>query len=353
VSYPELVLPSHHVPELCVDILYTGGTFGMVDRGDGLSPRAGVDVEIAEAVYEFGEQAGISFRAEYSELEPVIDSADADAGTARHIAARIRSGLASSSADGVIVIHGTDTMAYVGARLAFELHDLTVPVLLTGAQIPLQRPGSDAVRNLRLALKSIAAQHAAGTFIAFESALHPAVRASKRDCDGYDGFRTIGVFRPPPTPPSLPAAPPHSGRKPAPVGLFAVFPGMDIDLLDIALRTYHGGVVLECYGAGTIPRHGSATAEVIGRAIRRGTPVVVITHCDHGSVDLARYRPGRVLLEAGAIGGGDMTREAALAKLTYLADLELSGMELHRWMRTNLVGELSDPGAVAAIPPAD
>ncbi|GAB4587768.1 asparaginase [Nocardia sp. IFM 10818] len=330
---------AQRVPELRVDLLYTGGTFGMIDLGDGLRPRSGIGGEIAAVVDEFAADRGIAVTLRYSELDQVIDSANADGGTARRIGARVRANLGATPSDGVIVIHGTDTMAYTGARMAFDLHDIAVPVVLTGAQIPLGQAGSDARDNLRLALDSIAAYPDPGTFIAFGTTLHPAVRASKRSCDGYDGFTTLRKFTPPAPPVTMPAG---TGETHLPVGLFTAFPGMDPDLLDAALRIYHGGVVLECYGAGTMPMHGSATVEAVRRATRRGTPVVVITHCDSGSVDLGLYEPGRALLEAGAIGGGDMTREAALAKLSHLAGLGLPAAELRRWMTTNLLGELSN-----------
>ncbi|MEV4236674.1 asparaginase domain-containing protein [Nocardia sp. NPDC049737] len=342
------VATAQRVSQISVDILYTGGTFGMVDHGDGLRPRQGLDSEIADVITRFERENGIAVRFGYTELDQVIDSSDAGADTARRIAGQVRSGIEERRPDGVVVVHGTDTMAYVGARMAFELRDIEVPVVLTGAQIPLGLPGSDARSNLTLALNSIAAQSVSGTFIAFGKSLHPAVRASKRACDDYDGFSTVREYTPPPSPPRLPEIQSRPDRMP--VGLFTVFPGMHPDLLDVALRHYRGGLVLECYGSGTLPLHGSATVEAIRAATSRGTPVVVITHCDSGTVDLDRYQPGRAMRGAGAIGGRDMTREATLAKLGYLVEIGLSGSELHRWMTTNLLGELSNPPATQPIP---
>ncbi|MEV5834564.1 asparaginase [Nocardia sp. NPDC052112] len=337
-----------HLSQITVDILYTGGTFGMVDHGDGLRPRRGLGSEITDVIARFERENGIAVRFDYAELEQVIDSADAGPDTARRIAERVRSGIAQRRPDGVVVVHGTDTMAYVGARMAFELRDVDVPVALTGAQIPLGLPGSDARSNLTLTLNSIGAQSVTGTFIAFGNSLHPAVRASKRACDDYDGFTTVRDCTPPPAAPRLPETRPHVDSPP--VGLFTVFPGMQPDLLHAALRHYRGGLVLECYGSGTLPLHGSATVEAIRAATSRGTPVVVITHCDSGAVDLDRYQPGRALRDAGAISGGDMTREAALAKLGYLVHRGLPGSELRRWMTTNLLGELSNHPVPQPIP---
>ncbi|MEU4344633.1 asparaginase [Nocardia sp. NPDC023852] len=342
-----LAAPRHSA--LRVRILYTGGTFGMADGGAGMRPRSGIGVEIADIITRFEDAEGRSVEFRYAEFDRVIDSADAGPETACRIAEWVRSGTEPAQPDGVVVIHGTDTMAYMGARIAFELREIDVPVVLTGAQIPLGHPGSDARDNLHLALNSIAAQPGPGTFIAFGSTLHRAVRASKRACDNYDGFTTLGEFAPPPPPPPALATRRHSAATRLPVGLLTVFPGMHADLLAAAIRHYPGGIVLECYGSGTLPLDGPETIEAIRNATRHGTPVVVITQCDSGSVDLERYLPGRALLDAGAISGGDMTREAALAKLAYLVDLGLSGRQLHRWMTTNLLGELSKLAAPTAI----
>ncbi|MFR9749772.1 asparaginase domain-containing protein [Nocardia sp. 004] len=322
-------------------ILYTGGTFGMTDRGAGMEPRAGIDADIASSVVLFEESENLSVEFHYTESERVIDSATADSGTACRIAEWVRSSTGSAPLDGVIVIHGTDTMAYIGARIAFEVRDLAIPVVLTGAQIPFGRPGSDAQSNLHLALDVLALHPAPGTYLAFGSAVHPAVRASKRDCADYAGFTSARKCTPPAAPPVV--LPRRTGTIPRlPVGLLTVFPGLHADLLAAAIRQYPGGLVLECYGSGTMP-HGDEIIETIRAATRRGTPIVVISQCDRGSVDLERYQPGRALLDAGVIGGGDLTREAALAKLAHLVELGLSGRQLRDWMTTNLLGELSDP----------
>ncbi|MBF6168636.1 asparaginase [Streptomyces gardneri] len=338
-----------HPTALRIQILYTGGTFGMADQGAGMEPRSGIAAEVAQIIAGYEEATGRSVEFGYAEFDRVIDSGAADSNTAFRIAQWVRYRVESERPHGVVVIHGTDTMAYVGARVAFELRDLAAPVVLTGAQIPLGQPGSDAQHNVHLVLDSIAARPVPGTYIAFGSGLHPAVRASKRACDDYDGFTTVRQFTPPPSPvASLPHR--RSAATPRPVGLLTVFPGLHTDLLSAAIRQYPGGVVLECYGSGTMP-HTAEVIETIRTATRRGTPIVVITQCDSGSVDLERYLPGRTLLDAGAISGGDMTREAALAKLAYLVDLGFSSGRLRDWMTTNMLGELSNPAGAPPVSP--
>ncbi len=67
---------------------------------------------------------------------------------------------------GVLVLHGTDTMAYTAAALSFLLSDLGAPIVLTGASAPASQPGSDAPVNVRAALVALGALES-GTFVAF------------------------------------------------------------------------------------------------------------------------------------------------------------------------------------------
>ena len=54
--------------------------------------------------------------------------------------------------DPIVVVHGTDTMAYSASALAFLLEGLGKPLILTGSQIPLCEVRNDAVENLVTAL---------------------------------------------------------------------------------------------------------------------------------------------------------------------------------------------------------
>src|SRR3989304_6718718 len=54
----------------------------------------------------------------------------------------------SQGASGVVIAHGTDTMAYTAAALSFALQNLPVPVIVVGAQRSSDRPSSDVATNL-------------------------------------------------------------------------------------------------------------------------------------------------------------------------------------------------------------
>ena len=69
--------------------------------------------------------------------------------------------------DGVVITHGTDTMAYTASMLTFMLQGIDLPIVLTGSQLPMSNPLSDAPYNLRCALE-MAVSGIPGVFIAFD-----------------------------------------------------------------------------------------------------------------------------------------------------------------------------------------
>ena len=77
----------------------------------------------------------------------------------------------NNGAKGIIIAHGTDTMAYTSAALSFALQNLPVPVVLVGAQRSSDRPSSDAATNLIGAVKAAAY----GPFAEVVTAMHETV----------------------------------------------------------------------------------------------------------------------------------------------------------------------------------
>ena len=93
--------------------------------------------------------------------------------------------------DGIIISHGTDTMAYTAAALYYMLEHIDRPVVLTGAQRPLGTAGSDAEANLRLAARAALSGHA-GVMIAFGGRIIHGNAAKKVHSLADDAFRSIG-----------------------------------------------------------------------------------------------------------------------------------------------------------------
>lgn len=225
--------------------------------------------------------------------------------------------------DGVVIVHGTDTMAYTASALAFLLPGLDRPVVLTGAQRPLSSIRTDARSNLEDACQ-VATLGVPEVGILFHSTLYRGCRAMKMDAWGMDAFGSpscpplaelgLGVHMAPHTLPPRPVEPFDPRIEPRVLAV-RTFPGLDPKLLQGALASGVRGMVFEAFGAGNVPRLSRSLIPVIEAARGLDVPVVIVSQCPRGAVDLGAYEGSAAAEAAGAIGAGDMTAEAALAKL--------------------------------------
>ncbi|MBK0420731.1 asparaginase [Leucobacter sp. CSA2] len=319
-------------------VFATGGTIGMRETDAGLAPDPDFPEILEAIVSRICAPLGIASRVNH--LLPAIDSANADSETAPKIARAVRARVRTHRPRGVVITHGTDTLAYTASRLAFELGDLGVPVIVTGSQLPHGAAGTDAIDNLTLAIRAaVRAAPGAPVSIAFGGGLFPAVRATKHDSVSLSAFRAelpLGAG-----PSGIPAAanPDDAPHAPARVLSFRLVPAVTAADLRAAAGGSPDGLVLECYGSGNGP---TARPGMLGalHELCATIPVVAITQCTSGGVDLARYAVGRELQAAGVIDGSDLTIEAATSKLGFLLDRGHTGGELRALMEANLVGEL-------------
>ena len=320
-------------------VFATGGTIGMRETPNGLAPDPGFEAVLERMVASICKPLDID--SWINHLSPAIDSANADAETASRIARAVRARVRTKRPRGVVVTHGTDTLAYTAARLAFDLAGLGVPVVLTGSQLPHGAPNSDAQANLTLAIRAaVRAAPDAPACIAFGGSLMPAIRATKAHAETLDAFRAERPLGAEPSGPPRSLGEGAARLLPARVISFRFVPGVTADDLRAAVGGRPDGLVLECYGAGNAPMARPGMAEAL-REICESLPVVAVTQCSTGSVDAGRYAVGGELAATGVIDGGDMTLEAALAKLAYGLDAGFEGTPLRSFMRLNLVGERS------------
>ncbi len=331
-------------------VLYTGGTFGMAPGADGtLVPldlrELGVHLPIIRQLPVALTLATFPHPIDSSAMGPSdwLDIADA---IIEHAPGQA----------GVVVLHGTDTMAYTASALSFLLEGLDIPIVVTGAQRPVTELRSDGRENLVTAL-AIAAGHLRGATLVpevtifFADVLLRGNRAVKAHADSYRGFAspnhpplaTAGVsidfesslVRPPGAGPIR-----RSGGISDAVTALRLHPGIDGHVLGSVLaRPGLRGLVLEAYGAGNGPTE-SWFLDPLRAAVDRGVTVVVTTQCRAGSVVGGRYAGGSALIATGAISGGDMTFEAALTKLMVLSDRH-GPDDVRRLMQEDLAGELT------------
>ena len=124
-------------------------------------------------------------------------------------------------------------------------------------------------------------------------------------------------------------------------------PGITAARLEAMLTPRPDAVILRAFGVGNIPDGEPGLTDVLASAIRAGTAVVVISQCHQGGVRLGRYAAGDALARAGAVGGADMTPEAAYVKAVFLLSQGLRGSGLAAWMGRSIAGELDDRPAGA------
>jgi glutamyl-tRNA(Gln) amidotransferase subunit D len=346
--------PSRQVPsdptKPAVCVLGTGGTIASyVDYRTGAVHPAASAEELAFATPELFAIANV--RAE------VVYQAFSEDLTPRHwleLARRVKNAF-DQGARGVIVPHGTDTLAYTAAALAFLLRDLPGPVVLVGAQRSSDRPSSDAATNLTAACRlAISADLGEVVVCMHESpsdtriAVHRGVRVRKNHSSRRDAFesvnaRPIGFVEGE----RVELLETHRPRHPGPARVFAniaedvafihSYPGLTAEALE---RMVTGrGAVIAGTGLGHLP---TRTLEVVDRLMKRGVILVMATQCLWGRVDLKVYSTGRDLLQRGVVAAEDTLPEAAYAKLCWALGNAASREQAIQWMQQDQASEI-DP----------
>jgi len=266
---------------------------------------------------------------------------------ARAIYTEIKNG-----AKGVIVTHGTDTMAYSAAAISFMI-DTPVPIVFVGSQRSADRPSSDNAMNAVCAAAAatgdlgevVVVMHATTNDDA--CAIHRGTRVRKMHSSRRDAFQSIGIA--PVGEVGYPSRKVTLTRKAVRRGTRALalhdkldphcalvqfYPSMSPDLLKV-YEGYHGLVI-----AGTGLGHTSTVLiPPLKRLIGSGTLVVMTTQCMNGRVCDRVYDTGRDLLDAGVIEGGDMLPEVALTKLMWVLANEKDKIKAAALMQDDLKGE--------------
>ena len=274
--------------------------------------------------------------------------------------------------DGVVVMHGTDTMQYSASALSFML-DAPVPVVFTGSQRSADRPSSDNVMNAVCAVEAAKADHAETLVCMHASAsddacaLHRGTRVRKNHTSRRDAFETVGGEplgvidyeaaaeadadgdaavaaiewnrEPLSRAGNDPSENGHSGVDLAPdldgdVELVKFTPGMDPaawDYLDDA-----DGVVIEGTGLGHVHTDLIPRIEAL---VEDGTTVAMTSQCLAGRVCDRVYDTGRDLLDAGVVEAGDTLPGTAKVKLMWA--LANTG-DAADAMARDLAGELTE-----------
>jgi glutamyl-tRNA(Gln) amidotransferase subunit D len=261
-------------------------------------------------------------------------------------------------ADGVVVMHGTDTMQYSASALSFML-DTPVPIVFTGSQRSADRPSSDNVMNAVCAVEAAKSDCAEvlvcmhGTPSDDHCALHRGTRVRKNHTSRRDAFETVGA-----EPLGRVDYDPHEDRVDVSYGegksyarrgdvdlatapdlvddveLVKFTPGMDPAALDYL--DGKSGVVIEGTGLGHVHTDLIPRFEAL---VDDGTTVVMTSQCLEGRVCDRVYDTGRDLLDAGVVEAGDTLPGTAKVKLMWALATVADPADA---MGRNLAGELTE-----------
>lgn len=299
--------------------LLTGGTFSCVPSDSGLAP-ASSDTQAKEILLSMP-----SLTEKYDIVPKVlmnIDSTDMTPERLRTIAEAVDGSVGSF--DGIVLTHGTDSMAYTAAALSVMLSSVPVPVVLTGSQRPFFAENSDARRNFADAFAVAADSRFCCVSVVFCGKVFLGSDCTKTDSVSNDAFSaaekqlgTVNDGVPSLLSPEILPCGKYNfdaslcgyGDK---IAVLPVHPYFDASVIPLLISSGIRGFVIICYGAGGIP---CEITEELGKAADKGVVTIAVSQCLHGGVDMGIYAVGTKAQKAGIISGGNMTVEYAVAVL--------------------------------------
>ena len=326
-------------------IMNTGGTLASVAKEHGLTPGLTTESMMRELHVVAGE--ALLTTQEFSSRDSANIFPEDWANLAKEISRQ------RGCFDGIVVIHGTDTLAYTSSMLAFMLQNIDIPVVITGSQLSISNPVADAMENLRCAIY-MAQSGSPGVFVAFNRKVILGCRASKVRSLSFDAFDSIncenvaeissigmkinkrmlqkkkGVFR-------------LQNRYCQDVAVIKMFPGIHREVLQMYAERGYKAFYIEAFGLGGMPFLQHDFISEIRSMTEQGITVLVGTQCRFEGSNLEVYETGRLALDAGAIQTYDMTSEATVTKLMWVLGQTEDPEEIREYFRLSLCGEVTIP----------
>ena len=248
--------------------------------------------------------------------------------------------------DGFVILHGTDTLAYTAAALSYLIQNSQKPIVLTGAQKPIDQDISDAKSNLIQSILYAISEESTNVSFVFDGEVIAGTRGRKVRSKSFNAFSSVNF--------------PHKAvirdnkvfhyieetfSKPVQfyeklkerVVVLQLIPGMTADILDYFKGRYDA-VVIEGFGVGGIPsceelKFKEKTEELLDEDVE----VVITTQVPMEGSNLDIYEVGRVFKQNKRIlEAYDMTIEAIVTKLMWVLAHSHSHEEVRKLFYTKI-----------------
>ena len=348
-----------------ISILGSGGTIASrVDYSTGAVFPAFSPDDMLISFPELNEIANIKSKKLFDLLSEDMSTAHWQT-IAREVAKDIK-----SKSNGIVIMHGTDTMHYTAAALSFMLQNLPVPVVLVGSQRSSDRGSSDNVMNLVSAALIAAESGIAEVGICMHANtsddycfFHQGTKVRKMHTSRRDAFRSINakpfakinyeqrkieIMRSDYRKRSSVSKLKLDDKINPKVALVHTYPGIAPKYIE-SLAQHFDGVVIAATGLGHVPTNPKgdeltkSIAPAVQQLIESGIPVVFAPQTLYGRLNLNVYETGRMLNDIGVIGNGcDWTPETALVKLMWVLGHTNNLNKVRKMMLKNVAGEISE-----------
>ena len=301
-------------------IISTGGTFNCIQTDEGLLPEFNEN-ELRKRLQPVTAECELIFENLLN-----IDSANILPKHWKMIADCVNKYYKSQ--DGIVIIHGTDTLAYTSSMLSHMLKGIPIPVVITGSQLSIINPVADALENMRIAIY-MAKNNYPGVFVAFNRKIMLAKCVSKTHSKSFNAFESINCgnvaeansYGIQVDEKLVPKVDPFFRVKSnfcEKVFLLKITPGLSPDIIDYLIEKEYKGIIIESYGLGGLPTEkDNDFITKCKEAIEKGIKIIILSQCTYDGVDLNVYETGVKTKELGIISMPLATKEYAYTRLMW------------------------------------
>ena len=301
-------------------IISTGGTFNCIQTEEGLIPKYDED-SLRELLQPVISECEVSFENLF-----LLDSSNILPKHWKMIAECVNKYYKVE--DGIVIIHGTDTLAYTSSMLSHMLKGIPIPVIITGSQLSILNPVADALENMRIAVY-MAKNNYPGVYVVFNRKVMLGNCVSKTHSKSFNAFESINIGNVAEVnaygiiidEKLIPEVDPFFRVKNNfcdKVFLLKLTPGLNPDIIDYLIEKDYKGIVIESYGLGGLPcEEGNDFISKCKTAIEKGIKIIVLSQCTYDGVDLSVYETGMKTKEMGIINMPLATKEYAYTRLMW------------------------------------